>query len=244
MCAIAQADPIAELDDAAGRMQYAFYTSDAAGLRLALDAASAVDAAGALAPLKEYALAYGRWKLAIVLSTAPPASPGKNTRSEALKSAEDCRSGLDRVLEKNDHSAEAYALRAACDQVVQRLSLIAGMTGSSCESNKFLKRALELAPHNPRVLLIHAQCIPDRSDKPNPVALSAVRAAATAFDEHGSSAPGEPDWGHAEALYELGKMSFVRGDQIAARNALESALVLNPDYVAASALLRQVSTAR
>ena len=54
---------------------------------------------------------------------------------------------------------------------------------------------------------------------------------------------GKPDWGHAEALTLLGGSYLTSGDPVAARDALERALVIAPDYREAQELL-QTAAAR
>jgi lipopolysaccharide biosynthesis regulator YciM len=71
-----------------------------------------------------------------------------------------------------------------------------------------------------------------------------MRKAVAAFEDHSDFRPGQPDWGHAEALCDLGQMVYARGDRTAARDWLERALVVTPDYVAAQALLQKVAAAR
>jgi tetratricopeptide (TPR) repeat protein len=53
-----------------------------------------------------------------------------------------------------------------------------------------------------------------------------------------------PDWGHAEAFAWLGQSYLQLGDKVAARNALERALVLAPDFVWARSLQVQLKSAR
>src|SRR5262245_28584039 len=55
-----------ELDDAAARIQYAFYTADTRGLADVLALIGEMDGATAAPAMKEYYLAYGNWKLAQV----------------------------------------------------------------------------------------------------------------------------------------------------------------------------------
>jgi len=48
-----------------------------------------------------------------------------------------------------------------------------------------------------------------------------------------------PGWGHAEAYLEVGRQLEARGDVLGARNWIEKALIVAPDYKAAQ---RQLAT--
>src|SRR4051812_12122052 len=62
-CGASIAAGIDELDDAAARLQYAFYSADLRGLQNVLDLIQAEEI-DAPSGAKEYQLAYGEWKLA------------------------------------------------------------------------------------------------------------------------------------------------------------------------------------
>jgi len=104
-----------------------------------------------------------------------------------------------------------------------------------------MRTALSVSPDNPRVKLIEALCASGRS--PDPAATDRWRSVVESFEAAPPSAPGRPDWGHVEALTMLGETYLQRGDPVAARDALERALVLAPDYRQARQLL-QAAAAR
>jgi Tfp pilus assembly protein PilF len=104
-----------------------------------------------------------------------------------------------------------------------------------------LRTAAGLAPENPRVKLVQAICASAKD--PDPAATDRWRAVVASFEAAPPSRPGKPDWGHVEALTMLGETYLQRGDPVAARDALERALVLAPDYRQAQQLL-QTAAAR
>ena len=69
-------------------------------------------------------------------------------------------------------------------------------------------------------------------------ALERWRTVVAKFEAAPPSQPGKPDWGHAEALTLLGQSYLKRGEMVAARDVLERALVLAPDYRQAQKLLQ------
>ncbi len=86
------------------------------------------------------------------------------------------------------------------------------------------------------MLFINALCSPDAEG--DPAAIERWRAVVAKFEAAPPSQPGKPDWGHAEALTLLGESYLKRGEMVAARDVLERALVLAPDYRQAQKLLQ------
>lgn len=239
----ASANDTAELADAAARLQYAFYTNDARGLEQTLASLERLAAPAAPPGLKDYYLAFGRWKLARLTLGAEPSSGAARTR--AAKQAQACRERAQASAERAAHPAEAYALLAACSDMTQSLRLPSLWRDSAagCLRSKAWRRAHDLAPNNPRVLLVAALCVHERSAPGDAPALERLREVVRAFEAAGPArvGPGEPDWGQAEALTLLGQRYLESGQALAARDAIERALVLAPDYRAAQDLLEQAA---
>jgi hypothetical protein len=99
-----------------------------------------------------------------------------------------------------------------------------------------MRTALTLGIENPRVHFINALCAPEVEGDPGIV--DRWRTVVAKFEAAPPSQPGKPDWGHAEALTQLGKSYLQRGELVAARDVLERALVLAPDYRQAQKLLQ------
>ena len=223
-----RADPASELDDAAARLHYAFFTADARAMEDAIALVTQLEAPATLPGMKEYYAAYGYWKLAQIQTDSKTAARG--TISKATQACEK-QAGL--AIAQDRRMAEAHAIAAAC------AGLAPGLTSSGCAKSRSLRTALELDPANPRVMLIDVLCTRAGS---NPGAeTEKLRTLLAAFEASPPSRPGKPDWGQAEALVLLGENYLQRGDALAARDAIERALILAPDYRKAQELLQSAA---
>jgi tetratricopeptide (TPR) repeat protein len=235
---VACGESIAELDDAAARMQYAFYTGDIQGVETILKNLDEFQVEDTLAASRTYQLAYGNWKLSqLYLQPLADDRPRPNAKSMAAKAAQACVRHARKAVEQDAALAEALAIQAACDS-----HSATSRTGSAnCANSKPLRSAAGLAPDNPRIKLVQALCAANSAV--DPAAVDRWRAVVASFEAAPPSRPGKPDWGHVEALTALGESYLQRGDPVAARDALERALVLAPDYRQAQQLL-QAAAAR
>lgn len=242
----ADAETTAELDDAAARLQYAFYTGDAHALERVLLLIEGFESGGGLAAAKSYQLAYGHWKLAqLFLDPSAEERPGSTAKSPAAKSVQACirhaRAAIaQNATARNAGMAEAYAIEAACDGLSSS-SRAMGPWPAACARNRSLRTAMSLAPDNPRVQLVDVLCARNAADI-DPAPSDQLRAVVASFEAAPPAGSGEADWGHVEALTLLGASYLKRGDSLAARDALERALVLAPDYRLAQKLLQTAAT--
>lgn len=235
-------ETMAEIDDAAARIQYAFYTGDARAIEEVLTLVDGFEVESGLAAAKSYQLAYGNWKLAQLY--IEPQTEGRSraananqAKSLASKAAQTCAGHAKAAIAQDPRMSDVYAIEAICE----------GFSTSPrsgglmpCARSKSLKTALTLEPDNPRVRLIEALCITGIAA--DPASLDRWRAVVASFEAAPPSRPGKPDWGHVEALTLLGESCLQRGDTVAARDALERALVLAPDYRQAQTLLQVAAT--
>jgi hypothetical protein len=111
--------------------------------------------------------------------------------------------------------------------------------------HKDISRALQLAPGNPRVLLVDA--ISDYQLSPSAGgnkerALTKLRQAAAAFETERRDAGRLPGWGAAEASVFLARDLLDHGDAVAARDALERALVAAPQFAQARRLMGKITS--
>ncbi len=254
---------LAEIEDAAAQLQYAYYTGDAQALSAALTRMEGFQTQAELAGIRAYQLAYGYWKLAETYASGwSRESPRPNARTLATQAAQSCVHYAKQAYGADRRLSEAYAFEAVCSGF-SRDSEAAG--AAACARSKALREALTRAPASPRVRLIEARCaagqavlransdarepdLPDGQVRVTPdsqasdaVVLERWRAVVASFDASAPSLPGEPDWGHVEALTQLGEAYLWRGESVAARDVLERALVLAPDYRVAQELLRSAA---
>jgi hypothetical protein len=218
--------------DFESRIQYGYYTEDQRGLHNIQDALAQQDSRE---PLHAYYAALADWRLAQL--SALSSAAGSTTASLAQR----CVKELDALLAAQADFVEALALRAACAASETGLHVPFG----GPKPHKDLERALELAPHNPRVLFIDAL-----SDEPpaggsggnRERALTKLRQAVAAFEAERAGAEPLPAWGAAEAYLALGRNLLQHGDAVAARDALEHALLLAPEYAPARRLMAKIAT--
>jgi hypothetical protein len=233
----AAGESIAEFDDATARLQFAFYTADTRSLEAVLTELDAYKLDAGLVAAQSYQLAYGQWKLAQLYGDPQDDRARPNARAIANKAAKACVQKAREAIVKDPRMAEAYALEAVCDDFSPGAN---GGRSPACARSKSMRTALTLGAENPRVHFINALCASDVQG--DPVAIDRWRAVVARFEAAPPSQPGKPDWGHAEALTLLGEGYLKRGDMIAARDVLERALVLAPDYREAQKVLQTAAT--
>lgn len=229
----AAAQSTAEFDDAVARLQFAFFTGDSRALEEVLGELAEFEADAGLIAAKSYQLAYGNWKLAELLGDPQGERARASSKTTAGKAAKSCVQHARAAISKDSRIADIYAIEAVCDT----FSPGSTRSGSSgCTRSKSMRTALTLGADNPRVQFIQALCTPDVEG--DPAALDRWRKVVARFEAAPPSQPGKPDWGHAEALLMLGQSYVKRGEMVAARDVLERALVLAPDYREAQKLLQ------
>jgi len=218
-----------EWRDLESRIQYGYYTEDAPSLR---NLAQALAADESHDPLRGYYAALLDWRRAQL------------TPAGTASLAHQCVSELDAALEKEANSAEALALRAACNaQLLEDGGLHLPL--SSHGVHRDLSRARDLAPHNPRVLLLSALSdyqLPSSLGGNKERALSGVREAVVAFDAERHGTEHVPGWGAAEAYLLLARCLLDHHDTLGAREALEHALLIAPEFAQARRLMTKITT--
>jgi hypothetical protein len=221
--------------DIESRVQYGYYTEDVAALRGLNEVLASTDAHD---KLHGYYQALADWRLALLAAQGTPV-PGPSSAQLAQR----CVSELDAPLGTDPDFADALALRAACSETpFGGVSLRAPLAGH--RARKDLDRALQLAPRNPRVLLIDALCddqLPSARGGNKERALPKLRQAVSAFEAERGGADRLPGWGAAEAWFQLGRDLLDRGDPVGARDALEHALLLAPEYAQARRLMSKIT---
>jgi tetratricopeptide (TPR) repeat protein len=240
--------------DVESRIQYGYFTEDPRALRGLVEPLAANDARDHLKSYYAGLLAYRQAQLVEAQANAGalaagagnklPTPPRKNdrARSEARQMAERCVSSLDHALEAQKDFADALALRSAClDQVADLGSWRTRLGGSRSAGQ--LRKALQLAPKNPRVLLLDAIGDYEHS-KSTDVARSCDKFKSTAavFETERANVDQVPGWGAAEAYTWLGRCYLGNGDPVPARDALERALLIAPEFGQAKRLLSSITS--
>jgi len=156
--------------------------------------------------------------------------------SRGAKAAfDECVDDLKPMLDQDVNSVEPLTLQSACYwQLAQVEKLEAMLIREKAESR--LESAYKLAPRNPRVVFLMATDRLSRSkpgSKENAQAFAQLQLATQLFEGTSATSVDAPGWGHAEAYLELGRQYQARGDLLGARNWIEKALIVAPDYKSA-----------
>jgi hypothetical protein len=217
--------------DVESRVQYAYYTEDAAALRGLQGTLSAQESED---PLKRYYAGLLAWRQAQLALRGDAAAPGG---AAATQHAQRCVSELDAALAVRADFADALALRALCLEAGGARALAAR------RARRDLERALQLAGHNPRVLLADAmsdyQLQPARGGN-RERALGKLRRTVDAFEAEREGIEQVPGWGAADAWWLLACGLLDHSDPIAARDALEHALLIAPQFMEARRLMAKI----
>jgi len=222
----------AQWRDLEGRIQYGYYTEDRRALQNLADNIALDESHG---QWRAYYAGLVYWRLAQLTAQAPP---GKGPSVSQL--AQRCTHELDATLEEHADFVEGLALRSAC---VATPLVGGGLHLPGHRPRKDVERALTLAPRNPRALLVDAlttyQLPPSLGGNPER-ALSGLRKAVAAFETERAGPEPLPGWGAAEAYTLLGQDLLAHNDPVGARDALERALLLAPDYAQARRLMAKI----
>jgi len=236
--------------DVESRIQYGYFTEDQHALRGLVEPLSSNDAHDRLKSYYAGLLAYRQTQLAEARANpgAPAAGAGNKlptpgrSKNEARQTVERCVGSLDHALEAQKDFADALALQSAClDQLAALGSWRSPLAGSRSAGQ--LRKALQLAPKNPRVLLLDAI-----SDYEHPKSADAPRSCdkfkntAAVFETERANVDQVPGWGAAEAYTWLGRCYLGNGDAVPARDALERALLIAPEFGQAKRLLSSITS--
>ncbi len=219
--------------DVESRIQYSYYTEDLRSLRGVLDLLAPDEPADAD---RSYYSGLANYRLTqLVLRT---------DRARAKDAAEGCVSNLEKAIRSRKDFADALALQSACLDLLTSLEAWRTPFAAS-KSGAQLEKARQLAPGNPRVLLLDAIELFERpkatqADKDR--ALSGLRKAAAAFESERQDTEHIPGWGAAETYVYLGRCLLERGATLQARDALERALLIAPEYSEAHRLMAKITT--
>lgn len=220
-----------DLSDLVGRIEYSFYAGDSSSLKQAIEALEKADVSDGQRAAQSNSLNFGRWKLAQLLGD-------RKKNGDAGDVADRCTESIELKKFAKKAKAEHEALLAGCYAVLAEVRFVRTMwyRGSI---DDHLEKARKLDPKNLQVQFVAAWAKAYR-EPGAPESYVGLKQAVAAFADNAGRLQ-DTGWGYAEALYMLGKTELARHDSLAARNALERALVIAPDYVAAQLLLKQLS---
>jgi len=213
--------------DVEGRIQYGFYTEDSRALGAVVSQLSGTETDD---PLHHYYVGLANYRLSMVLA-------GKD-KNRAREAAARCVSRLDEAVRGKSDFAEGMALESACLRTLSNLTMLKPLAGM--KSTGQMERAAKLAPKDPRVLLLQALENGEGGQIDAP-AIAKLKKAAAAFEVERQGVDRTPGWGAAEAYAYLGRGYLEQGDVLAARDALERALLIAPDFALARRLLQKIT---
>jgi tetratricopeptide (TPR) repeat protein len=219
--------------DLQAQILYAFHAEDANELAALVQSLSTREQAGGADATLRYHLAHAQYRLGLL--------NGEARGHNAQHAFSGCIDQLKAILEHDANSVESLVLQAACYAQLARLDKLEAVLLRSHAAAR-IGRAFALAPRNPRVLLVKgadglARAKPGSAEQAQ--ALAELTLAAQIFEQTSATTIDVPGWGHAEAYLALGRQLQARGDVLGARNWLEKALIVAPDFKAAQ---RQLAT--
>jgi hypothetical protein len=213
----AHAAPSPELLDLAARVHYGYYNAEPRAIDAAIVALERLGESPEVSYYRDFA-ALRRAQLGVTDRIGE-----QRLRACAER---DVSSELDKRF-----AAEVWVLVAACAEVA----------GDEGRRERALARARERDDDNPRIALVEAWTLEPEAG--SDVAAEKLAAVVEAFDAWTPSLH-DPEWGHAEALTALAADALQRGQARVARDLIERALLLAPDYRTALELRTAMQSAR
>lgn len=226
--------------DIESRIEYGYFTEDTRALD---DLSQQLSASGSQDKLASYysgLLAYRLVQLSLGYGDTDGQPAAQSAKIRALALLNRCVASLDNALKIQKDFAEGLALQSACLGMAADLEFWRAPFSGSRSGAQF-RRALELAPDNPRVLLLQAMVDYRRSGDEDKV-LKELKKAIAGFEAERREAEHVPGWGAADAYFLLARIYLERGDALTARDALEHALLLAPEFAQARRLLLQITS--
>jgi hypothetical protein len=218
----AGAEPSAELLDLAARVHYGYYHGEPRTLDAAATALERLGDSTEVAYYRDFA----------ALRRAQLGGADRSNAERVRECAQrDVAAGVDKVV-----AAEAWVLVAACALVV----------GDERRRKRALTFARERDDDNPRIGLVEAWTLEAAAGDAaaRRKAVTAKLAAVVEAFNAWSPSIDDPDWGHAEALTALAAHALGSGQTRAARDLIERALLLAPEYRVAVELRAALQSAR
>jgi hypothetical protein len=225
--------------DVESRIQYGYYTEDPRALVGVMELLAPSESESAS---KRYYAGLANYRLT-QLTVARDKGRAKETAKACVDNLDQALS-IQKAQRIEQESAEALALQSAC------LDMLAGLEAwrtpfAASKSGSQIAKARHLAPKNPRVLLldaVEAYERPKGSAADRDQALRGLEQAAAAFEAERQETEHAPGWGAAEAYVYLAKCQLDRGATLEARDALERALLIAPEFAEARRLMTKITS--
>lgn len=212
----------AQWTDFESRIQYAYYTQDLRALANLANLLATQEATDAWA---NYYAAFANYRY-ISLANAP--------RGDAESAAEKCTDAAERAAAAKETAVEAETLLSGCLDTLGRLKPLRAAFAAP-RAKKRLAHALSVVPNNPRALLLDAAG--HEATEAEKLLLKAIER----FEVERRSVTQGPTWGEADAYLALARIRLARGEVLPARDALERALLVAPEFAAARKLLSEIT---
>lgn len=219
--------------DVESRIQYGYYTEDPRALAGVMELLAPSETQSST---KAYYAGLANYRLTQLTAASD--------KGRAKETAEACVDDLNLALKIKKDFPDALALQSAC------LDALAGLESwrtpfAASKSGTQIEKARHLGPRNPRVLLLDAVEAYDRpkgSAADADRALSGFKKATAAFEAERQETEHVPSWGAAEAYVYLARCQLDRGATLDARDALERALLIAPEFAEARRLMAKITT--
>lgn len=216
-----------DLVDTVSQLQYAWYTGDLTQLLTLAEMLGNEKPRVGLERWLKYYSAYGYYRAAQLAD--------ENYFSDYIERCEDT---LKPVLKEHADFSEGLILRGSCAALLTERKPIAAIFAPSRALRAFKKAAL-IDPNNPRLKLQQAVASLGRKALAEHFQ-SAPTLLAEALEQFSRRVEPDallPDWGEAEANLLLARLALDTGDKLRARDAIESAIQIVPDFQEAHEML-------
>lgn len=219
--------------DVESRIQYGYFTEDARSIRGVMDTLGPAESPD---PARNYYAGLANYRLTLLLAGSD--------KGHAKEAAEHCVASLDRALQARQDFADALALQSACLEQLASLEPWRSPLAAS-RSGTQLEKARHAEPRNPRVLFLNAvedYARPAANPADKDRALGEFRKAADAFEAERQNEDHIPGWGAAEVYVYLARCYLDRRSTLQARDALERALLIAPEFAQARRLMSKITS--
>jgi tetratricopeptide (TPR) repeat protein len=229
--------------DIESRIQYGYFTEDRRALHNLVEPLASNESHDRLKSYYAGLLAYRLTLLERGQAGATPPRKNDRSKTEVRQTVEHCVDYLDQALEAKSDFAEALALQSACLGLLAELSSWRSPFAAPKSATQ-IHKALALAPKNPRVLLLDAIGDYERGTVSDDAEhrCGKFKAVTVVFEAERADIDHVPGWGAADAYTWLGRCYLESGDAKTARDALERALLIAPEFGEARRLLSRITS--